>query len=235
MDTISHYQQLFFSFSTPQVSDALEPFGVVSGLVGISTRVPGQKMFGPAFTVAKEINHDPNYREAAEYLDQVPAGQVVVIDNLGLESSTSWGGILTHYAKKKGLYGTVINGLNRDIDEINGLGYPIFSKGVFMVTGKGRTRLKDVNVPLTIAGVTISPGDFIFGDDNGVVVIPAGIVGEVAERAEAIRAVEDGIVDLVMRENVSLREARERLKYSELTSAGATLPMKYRSVEHNEA
>lgn len=221
MDITSRYRQQFFSFSTPQVSDALEPFGVVSGLAGIGTRVPGQKLFGPAFTVAKELNHDPNNREAAEFLDQVPEGQVVVIDNLGLESSTCWGGILTHFAKKKGLYGTVINGLNRDIDEIHGLDYPIFSKGVFMVTGKGRTRLKELNVPLTIQGVTISPGDFIFGDDNGVVVIPAGILGEVAERAEAIRAVEEAIVDLVVRENVPLREARERLKYSELTRAGA--------------
>lgn len=221
MDETSHYRQLFFSFSTPQVSDALEPFGVVSGLMGIRPAVPGQKLFGPAFTVAKEVNHDPAFRDAAEYVDQVPASHVVVIDNMGLESSTCWGGILTHYAKKKGLYGTVINGLNRDLDEIRGLDYPVFSKGSFMVTGKGRTRLTDLNVPLTIQGVQINPGDFIFGDDNGVVVIPAGILGEVAERTRVIREVEDGIVDLVVNQNSSLREARERLKYSDLTRADA--------------
>jgi regulator of RNase E activity RraA len=219
MDTTSHYRELFFSFSTPQVSDALEPFGVVSGLSGIRPSVPGRKLFGPAFTVAKEINHDPNYLEAADFLDGVPSGQVVVIDNLGLETSTCWGGILTHYARKKGLNGTVINGLNRDIDEIRNLDYPVFSRGSFMVTGKGRTRLKDVNVPLIIQGVTISPGDFLLGDDNGVVVIPASLLGEVAERAEAIRVVEDGIVDLVVCGDNSLREAREQLKYSELTRA----------------
>jgi regulator of RNase E activity RraA len=226
MDATSHYRQLFFSLSTPQVSDALEPFGVVSGLAGIRPAVPGQKLFGTAFTVAKEINHDPNYREAAEFVDQVPAGQVVVIDNLGIETSTCWGGILTHCAKKRGLGGTVINGLNRDIDEIRVLEYPVFSKGFFMVTGKGRTRLKDVNVPLTIQGVTIAPGDFLFGDDNGVVVIPARILSEVAERASAISAVEDGIVDLILRENSSLREARERLRYSDLTRAGVPLSVK---------
>lgn len=224
MDDTSSYRELFFSFSTPHVSDALETFGVVSGLVGIRPAVPGRKLFGPAFTVAKEVNHDPSYREAAEFLDRVPAGQVVLIDNLGIETSTCWGGILTHYAKHKGLQGTVINGLNRDVDEIRGLDYPVFSKGSFMITGKGRTRLRDVNVPLTIQGVTVSPGDILFGDDNGVVSIPAGMLREVAERARAIREVEDGIVELVLRENSSLREARARLKYGELTRPGAPPP-----------
>lgn len=226
MDATSHYRELFLSLSTPQVSDALEPFGVVSGLVGIRPAVPGQKLFGPAFTVAKEINRDPNYREAAEFVDRVPAGHVVVIDNLGIETSTCWGGILTHCAKKRGLAGTVINGLNRDIDEIRGLEYPVFSKGFFMITGKGRTRLRDLNVPLTIQGVNVAPGDFLFGDDNGVVVIPAGILGEVAERASAVREVEEGIVELVARGGHSLREARERLRYSDLTRADAPPPVK---------
>ena len=86
-----------------------------------------------------------------------------------------------------------------------------------MVTGKGRTRLKAVNVPITIEDVTINPGDFIFGDDNGVVVIPVAILEQLAERAEEIRNVENDIVDLVLNEDVSLREARKRLRYADLT------------------
>src|SRR5215217_6570329 len=150
MDTTELYSERFFALSTPQVSDALEPFGVVSGLIGIRPAVRGRKVFGPAFTVAKQLNDDPSFRDAADFVDDVPSGQVIVIDNLGLESSTCWGGILTHYAIRKGIRGTVINGLNRDIDEIAELDYPLFSKGSFMVTGKGRTRLKAVNVPITI-------------------------------------------------------------------------------------
>lgn len=90
-----------------------------------------------------------------------------------------------------------------------------------MVTGKGRTRLKAVNAPITIEGVTINPGDFIFGDDNGVVVIPAVILDKLAERAEEIRNVENNIVDLVLNEDVSLREARKRLRYADLTRGAA--------------
>ena len=90
-----------------------------------------------------------------------------------------------------------------------------------MVTGKGRTRLKAVNVPITIEGVTINPGDFIFGDDNGVVVISAAILDQLAERAEEIRKVENDIVDLVLNEDVSLREARKRLRYADLTRGAA--------------
>ena len=90
-----------------------------------------------------------------------------------------------------------------------------------MVTGKGRTRLKSVNVPIIIEGVTINPGDFIFGDDNGVVVIPAAILDQLVERAEEIRNVENNIVDMVLNEDVSLREARKRLRYADLTRGAA--------------
>lgn len=221
MDLTELYRDRFFALTTPQVSDALEPFGVVSGLIGIRPAVRGRKVFGPAFTVAKQLNDDPSFRDAADFIDDVPSGQVIVIDNLGLESSTCWGGILTHYAIKKGIRGTVINGLNRDIDEIADLDYPLFSKGSFMVTGKGRTRLKAVNVPITVDGVTINPGDFIFGDDNGVVVIPAAILDQLVERAEEIRNVENNIVDMVLNEDVSLREARKRLRYADLTRGAA--------------
>jgi regulator of RNase E activity RraA len=174
-------------------------------------------LFGPALTVAREANPDPDSRHAADYIDAAEPGQVIVIDNMGLESCTCWGGILTSYAVKKGLGGTVINGMHRDTEVITSTRYPVFSKGPFMVTGKGRTRLKAVNVPIEIGGVTVSPGDFLFGDDHGLVVIPADIVKEVAERAEATRAVESEILDLILRQDVPLKAARERLGYHDLT------------------
>jgi len=142
---------------------------------------------------------------------------VVIIDNLGLETCTCWGGILTLYAKQMRLEGTVVNGMHRDAEIIRSTDYPVFSKGIFMVTGKGRTELKDVNVPIIIHDVTILPSDIIFGDDHGVVVIPAQILGDVAKRAEAARAVEHEILNLVLQHGVPLKEARERLRYSDLT------------------
>lgn len=217
METLESLRRVYLSLTTPEVSDALESFGVVGGIAGLRPSLPEQKLFGPALTVAREVNPDPDSRHAADYIDQAAPGEVVVIDNLGLESCTCWGGILTRYAGKKGLGGTVIDGMHRDTEVIKSTGYPVFSRGPFMVTGKGRTRLKAVNVPVRIGGAAVSPGDFLFGDDHGLVVIPAGIVKEVAERAEATRAVESEILDLILRQDVPLKVARERLGYHDLT------------------
>jgi len=74
MDTTERYRERFFALTTPQVSDALEPFGVVSGLVGIRSAVPRRKVFGPAFTVARQLNDDPNFRDAADFVDTWLAG-----------------------------------------------------------------------------------------------------------------------------------------------------------------
>jgi regulator of RNase E activity RraA len=213
------WEQAFQSFTTPEVSDALESLGFVGGLQGIRPAIPGERIFGPAFTIAKQVNTDPAYRQAADYIDQVPFGHVIVIDNMGLETCSCWGGILTLCAVKRGLKGTVINGLHRDIGELKASSYPVFSRGAFMVSGKGRTRLKALNVPLVIGGVSISPGDHLLGDDHGVVVIPRGLKAAVAQRVDEIRIVERQITHLVLEEGVSLSEARQRLKYNELTRA----------------
>lgn len=223
MQTLAQMRQLFLSLSTPEVSDALEFFGIVSGLAGIRPALPGQKLFGAAFTVAREVNSDPDYRQAADFIDMASAGEVIVIDNMGLENCTCWGGILTQLASKKGLAGTVIEGMHRDTDAIRSTDYPVFSRGAFMVTGKGRTRLKAVNVALEIHGVRIAHGDFLFGDEHGVVVIPAEILKDVAERAQETRAVESEILDLILHKGITLKAAREQLGYNDLTRPGARL------------
>jgi regulator of RNase E activity RraA len=224
MRQFSSLRERFLALATPEVSDALEFLGAGGGLAGIRSVVPGQKVFGPAFTVARVWNHDPGYRRAGDFLDQVPAGHVVVIDNLGLETCTCWGGILTLYARKHAIEGTVINGMYRDVDVVRNAAYPVFARGVFMVTGRGRTRVGAINVPVTIQGVSVSAGDYVFGDDHGVVVIPARILEDVADRAEMTRAIEADILDLITRNGISLSEARERLNYHSLTAPAHTVP-----------
>jgi 4-hydroxy-4-methyl-2-oxoglutarate aldolase len=208
----------YMRLSTAEVSDSLNSFGYCGALKGIRSHQWGLKFFGPAFTVTRTTNDDPNYCDASEFLDQVPAGYAIVIDNLGITDSTCWGGILTACAKNKQIQGTVINGVYRDAETVRALNYPVFSKGVFMVTGKGRTRLKGLNIPVNIEGVTIHPSDLIFGDANGVVVIPFEKAEEVLTRAEHIQDVEKQIERLVVFEGLTLREAREIMKYNQLTN-----------------
>jgi regulator of RNase E activity RraA len=208
----------YMRLSTAEVSDSLDSLGYSGALKGIRSPESGVKIFGPAFTVTRTTNDDPNYSEASEFLDQVPAGYVIVIDNLGITDSTCWGGILTACAKHKQIQGTVINGVYRDADTVRALSYPVFSKGVFMVTGKGRTRLKGLNIPVNIEGITIHPHDLIFGDTNGIVVIPFEKADEVLTRAEHIQYVEKEIERLVVFEGRPLSEAREIMKYNQLTA-----------------
>ncbi|PHJ56856.1 hypothetical protein VF14_24000 [Nostoc linckia z18] len=202
--------------STTELSDALESFGYTNGLRGIKAYKQEFKIFGPAFTVARNINEDKTYFQAADFIEQVPEESVIIIDNLGITDSTCWGEILTICALNKNIRGTVINGVYRDASVVDALNYPIFSKGSFMVTGKGKTRLVGVNIPITIEGVKILPGDLVVGDNNGVVIIPQDIFKEVMERANSIYEVEKKIKNLVNR-GMSLEKARKIMNYNQLS------------------
>lgn len=118
-------------------------------------------------------------------------------------------------ASKMKVAGTIIDGVCRDVPVIQKLQYPIFTKGVYMVTGKDRVEVDAINVPVAIAGVQVKPGDLIRGDDTGVIVIPQ-------EKAEAVLGVAKEIADkeaLIEKEienGNTLREARAKVNYHSL-------------------
>lgn len=150
-----------------------------------------------------------------DFLDDVPAAAVVVIDNFARTDVTVWGGIMTQVATARGVGGTVINGVCRDVTTSMSQHYPLFSCGRFMRTGKDRVRLAAVQQPITIAGVPITPGDIICGDSDGVVVLPAPNASQIADIAEQIERVESDIVTAVRAGN-TLRQARADFAYHDL-------------------
>ena len=107
------------------VSDAMDKLGVPCGLLGIKTVIPGKKICGTAFTV-HYIPCGITKGNVGDFLDDVKPGEVVVIDNGGRLYCTVWGDIMTFVAKNKGIEGTVIDGVCRDIPGIkeNDYGYP---------------------------------------------------------------------------------------------------------------
>ncbi|MDP2267958.1 MAG: RraA family protein, partial [Deltaproteobacteria bacterium] len=147
--------------------------------------------------------------------DDVAPGQVVVIDNGGRTYGTVWGDIMTVYAQKRGIAGTVIDGVCRDLPRVLSVRYPLFTKGRFMVTGKDRVELDGVNVPVSISDVQVRPGDIVVCDDTGVVVVPAERAWEVWQAASEIDGVEQRILAM-LEEGLTLREARTRLGYHKL-------------------
>lgn len=196
------------------VSDAMDRLGVPCGLLGIKTVISGKKICGTAFTV-HYIPCGITKGNVGDFLDDVKPGEVVVIDNGGRLYCTVWGDIMTFVAKNKGVEGTVIDGVCRDIPGIKENDYAIFSKSTYMVTGKDRVTVDYVNQPVSISGVQVRPGDIILGDDTGVVCIPAEMAEKVTEIAENIEKTEQAIIAEV-KNGLTLKEARAKLGYHHL-------------------
>lgn len=201
------------------LSDAMDKLGHPCGLLGLHGVVADKHICGRAFTV-HYVPCGVEKGNVGDFLDDVKAGEVVVIDNGGRLHCTVWGDIMTFVATKNGVEGTVIDGVCRDIPGIKANDYPIFTKSTYMVTGKDRVTVDYVNQPVAISGVQVCPGDYIVGDDTGVVCIPATLAEKVAEIAEGIEATEQKIIAEV-KAGLTLKEARAKLGYHHLQTKEA--------------
>lgn len=211
-DIITGFKQL----DTPCVTDAMDRLGIDGGLLHIKPVVDGtgRVICGPAFTV-RYIPVGLDKKSAGDYQEDVPAGSVVVVDNGGRDSCTVWGDILSNYAVIKGFEGTVIDGVCRDVNVIRQLKYPIYTKGCYMMTGKDRVQMESTNVPVTISGLQVCPGDLIMCDDNGCVRIPKEKAEEILVIAREIEEKESFILDAV-KAGSTLAAAREQWGYHNL-------------------
>lgn len=194
---------------TSTVSDALDRLGIAGQAHGVFPVDTEARLFGRAFTGLYQPV-DARGGTVGDYIDDVPRGQVVVLDNGGRTDATVWGDILTSVASRRGLAGTVIDGVCRDIARSREVTYPLFARGRWMRTGKERVQLVATQVPVTVGGVRVRPGDVVLGDGDGVVVVPQEREVEVLEAVRAIEAAEDRIrarVDDGARLDVARREA----------------------------
>jgi 4-hydroxy-4-methyl-2-oxoglutarate aldolase len=200
-------------FSSTTLSDALDTLGVNGGCGRIMPITPGASCLGRAFTVKFERVAAGELAPAADYIDQVPQGAVVVLDNAGITDCTVWGDILSYCAQRRGVAGTVIYGLCRDSSASRKLNYPLFSLGTYMKSGKNRVRMIAHSIPINAGATAIQPGDWIFGDDDGVLAIPYDLAGTVLEIARRITEMEDSVRDSVSG-GMPLAEARKLHGYN---------------------
>ena len=196
------------------LSDALDRLGLHGQCARIKARSDDFRMAGRAFTLL----YGPASKPAGtvgDYIDDVPPGSIVVLDNGGREDVTVWGDILTEIAHRRGIAGTLIDGVCRDVRLCRELGYPIFSRGHWMRTGKDRVQVEALGIPVSIGSVRVAPGDLIRGDSDGVVVLAAAHEAAVLDAAEEIGRAEQAIRDLA-RSGTRLDEARRQLRYHHL-------------------
>ncbi len=200
------------ALSTPTVSDAMDRLGIGGQCLGIMPLDRSFRLAGVAYTVKYT---EKTGGSVGDFIDDLGPGQVAVLDNAGRLDATVWGDLMTTVAKRRGVEGTVIDGVCRDLDRALDTGFPLFTRGNWMRTGKDRVQLEATNVPVVIGGVVVRPGDLILGDVNGVLALPLERAGEIVTAAESIEAAEAAIRAEIAA-GADLRDARARAGYHRL-------------------
>ncbi|HTL31115.1 MAG TPA: RraA family protein [Tepidisphaeraceae bacterium] len=199
---------------TTAISDAMDRLGIAGQCLGIKPLDPRFRVTGRAFTILYGPAGTPP-GTVGDYIEDVPPGGVVVLDNGGRENATVWGDILTWVANRRGVAGTVIDGACRDTALSRELGYPIYSRSYSMRTGKDRIQVEAMGGPVNIGDARVHQGDILRGDADGVVAIPQAHEDAILTNAEQIDAAESEIRRLVNEGN-TLTEARAKLGYHKL-------------------
>lgn len=199
---------------TSTISDALDRVGVEGQALGIVPLAAGMAVCGRAFTV-RFTSTTGRGGTVGDFIDHVDPQAVVVLDNGGRLDVTVWGDLLTAKATEQGLAGTVIHGVCRDSSRIVEQGYPLFSRGVFMRTGKDRVRAEAYQEIVSLGSASVAPGDVVVGDSDGVVVVPREHESRIFELAYTVHVAEEQI-RAAINAGVPLNEAREISGYHNL-------------------
>ncbi len=182
---------IFKEVSTPNISDAMHRKGAMRGIHPINL---GTKIVGTAVTVQTFAG---DWAKPVEAIDMAGPGNVLVIYN-GSDYVAPWGGLATLSARNKGIEGVVVDGAVRDVDEIRALGYPIFSSAIVPNAGDPKG-MGEINSEIRCGGQTVKPGDYIVGDESGVVVIPRERAYEIARRAKEVEKGESRMYEEIRR------------------------------------
>ena len=182
----------FRKVSAPNVTDAQHRKGAMSGIV--ARGAPGVKMVGRALTV-QTVNGD--WAKSVEAVDRASEGDVIVIDACGGDIAV-WGELASWSCVTKGVKGVVIDGAARDIDSIAEMRFPCFSRHVAANAGEPKG-YGGIGEEVICGGVTVRTGDWVIGDESGVVVVPQEHAVEVANRAVDIMEREERLREEIKR------------------------------------
>lgn len=196
--------QIFKKVSTANLSDAMHRAGEIKGLVKIT---PGVKLVGQALTVR---SYPGDWAKPVEAIDKAEKGQVIVIDAGGIGPAI-WGELATHSAIQKRLGGVVIDGAIRDVPEIVTLKFPAYARLITPTAGEPRG-FGEIGIPIRIGGVSIFTGDWLVGDEDGIVVIPQKKAVEIANRAMDVLERENRIREEIL-EGGTLSSVTELLRW----------------------
>jgi 4-hydroxy-4-methyl-2-oxoglutarate aldolase len=188
------------ALDTCACSDALDQLGLVGVAPGLRALTVPRRVTGPVITVAlgpvgaaAEAHPSSSAGTAPRHLgtaaiEAAEPGDVIVVAAAGRVDAAGWGGVLSLAATMRGVSGVIVDGACRDVDESASLGLPVYALAAVPSTARGRHAEVGWNIPVDVAGVTVSPGDLVIADGSGVVFVPAGRAQDVLAAAERIAA-----------------------------------------------
>lgn len=186
-------------FDTNTVSDALDFLALPGATVGLRPLWACPKIVGRASTVqlAAKTGDAPTAHLISPVVAAIDADDRILVIAGGLDGISCWGDILANAAQVRRIRGSVIDGMSRDIEGSEAIGYPVYGRGVTMVSARNRVVQVAAGDPVTMAGVIVSQDDYVIADRCGTVFVPAARIDDVLAYAERIARRQDGMVHAV--------------------------------------
>ena len=186
-DDVTKFELIRRQLYTPVIGDVLDTMGRHHQFLppGIAPLTPDMVVVGRAMPVLVTDVFGAQRRpfgRLTEALDQLQPGEVYLARG-GLAEASAWGEILTATARVRGAAGAVVDAYHRDTPRILEQNWPVFSRGSFAQDAGVRTSVLDYRVPIEFGRTAVSPGDLVFGDQEGVLIVPSDVEDEVLEAA----------------------------------------------------
>ncbi len=172
---------------TAVVADVLDALGLRNQAIDVP--LPRQSGVGLLVGRAKttqweDVEHDPQpYELELKAVDECQRDEVIVAAAAGSRRSGIWGELLSTAARNRGCAGALVDGAVRDVTPMHEMGFLVYARGTCPLDSMHRQRVSAVDVPVVIGGVTIHPGDLIFADADGAVVVPRAVEDEALAKA----------------------------------------------------
>lgn len=187
------------ALDTNTVSDALDFLGLPGATFGIRPLWDCPKVVGRASTIqlGPKADAKPTVHLISPVIDAVTTDDRVLVIAGGSEGISCWGDILANAARGKGIRGSLIDGVSRDIEGSESIGYPVYGRGITMISARNRVIQIDSGKPVQFAGATVNEDDYVIADRCGTVFVPAARIEEVLDLGERIARRQDGMVAAV--------------------------------------
>jgi regulator of RNase E activity RraA len=203
--TRSELPALSEAVTAAQLADSLDAIGLRDRVADGAIRplVPGHRIAGPARTILfgpvteePEIAYaEPNpYNEFIAFMDGVQPGDVIVVATGSDGRTAYWGELFSAAAIGRRAAGVICDSYIRDRAKVTALGFPVFSVGTRPIDFRARMRVTGIQVPVSLGGVRVGPGDLVLAEDDGIVAVPADVIGPATELANTRAETESAVL-----------------------------------------